>query len=353
MKVLRTVIISVIALAILGGVFFQLRKNKRDMNYDMTIASRKVGAVPVKAEKAHMSTIDFTITTNGVLEANHQLTVVSETQGKITHLYKHLGDYVQKGEVIAKVEDETIRAAEMVAEANVQQHERDIKRYERLSAGDAITKHDLEEAKIGLEKAKADFIKAKKALDNTSITAPISGVINQKFVTEGQFLAGGMQVCEIVDNHQLKIHVKVDGDNIYNVQKGEEVQVVVPVFPDRTFHGVVTAIAVKADKTMNFDVEITLDNTQKIPLKSGLYAEVNFPVKSKECLVIPKESIVGSMVKPQVFVIENNKAVLKDIVTGLSNNHNVQVISGIKEGDQVIYSGQLNLSGNEEVKVIQ
>lgn len=353
MKVLRNVIIAVIALAVLGGVFFQLRKNKRAMNQEITIASRKVGAIPVKAEKAHMSTIDMTITTNGVLEANNQLIVVSETQGKIIHLYKHLGDYVKKGEVIAKVEDETIRAAEMVAEANLKQNERDIERYQRLSAGNAITKHDLEEARIGLEKAKADYIKAKKALDNTSITAPISGVINQKFVTEGQFLAGGMHVCEIVDNHQLKLHVKVDGDNIYDIQQGEKVQVVVPAFPDRTFPGKVSAIAVKADKTMNFDVEIKLDNTKGVHLKSGLYAEVNFPVKSKECLVIPKESIVGSMVKPQVFIIENNRAILKNIVIGLSNNQNIQVLSGLKEGDRVIYSGQLNLSGNEEVKVIQ
>lgn len=352
MKVLRNLIIAAVVLIIIGGIYFQLRKNKQEMKNEIEFVSRKVGAIPVKAEEAHMSFIDLSITSNGVLEANNQLTVVSETQGKIIHLYKKLGDYVRKGEVIAKVEDETIRAAEMVAEANVKQHERDIERYQRLSAGNAITKHDLEEAQIGLEKAKADYIKVKKALDNTSITAPISGVINQKFITEGQFLSAGMRVCEIVDNHQLKLHVKVDGNDIYNIKNGEQVKVIVPVFPDRTFTGKVTAIAVKADKTMNFDVEITLDNTEGIALKSGLYAEVNFPVQSKKSLVIRKESIIGSMEKPQVFVIENQKAILKDIITGISNNEYVQVISGLKEGDQVIYSGQLNLSGNEQVKII-
>jgi hypothetical protein len=52
-------------------------------------------------------------------------------------------------------------------------------------------------------------------------------------------------------------------------------------------------------------------------------------------------------------VIENNKAILTNIVTGISNNENIQVISGVKEGDLVIYNGQLNLNGNEEVKVIR
>lgn len=353
MKVLRNVIIAAVALLVIGGIYFQLKRNKQQMKNDIAIASRKIAAIPVKAEKAHMAFIDQTITSNGVLEANNQLTVVSETQGKIIHVYKHLGDYVHKGDVIAKVEDETIRAAEMVAEANLKQNERDVKRFERLSKGDAISEHQLEEAKIGLEKAKADYIKAKKALDNTSITAPISGVINKKFITEGKFLAGGMPVCEIVDNHLLKLHVKVDGKDIYDIKKGQNVQVDVPAFPGKDFTGKVTAIAVKADKTMNFDVEITLDNTHKIPLKSGLYAEVNFPVQSKKVLIIPKESIIGSMVKPQIFVVKNGRAVLTNIVTGLSNNESIQVISGIKEGDQVIYNGQLNLSGNEKVKVIR
>lgn len=353
MKILRNVIIAVIVLAVIGGIFWQLRKNKQKTEQDIALASRKVGAIPVKAEKARLAVIHRTITSNGVLEANNQLIVVSETQGKILHVYKHLGDYVRKGVVIAKVEDETIRAAEMVAEANFKQNEKDVERYKRLSAGDAITKHDLEEAEIGLEKAQADYIKAKKALDNTSITAPISGIINQKFITEGQFLTGGSPVCQIVDNHILKLQVKVDGNDIYNIKKGESVQVHVPVFPGGNFPGKVSAIAVKADKTMNFDVEITLDNTHGIPLKSGLYAEVTFPVQYKKCLVIPKESIVGSMEKPQIFVIENHKAVLKNIVTGISNNENIQVISGVKEGAQVIYDGQLNLSGNEQVKVIR
>ena len=353
MKVLRNIIIAAVAILVVGGIYFQLRKNKQQMKSDMAFASRKIEAIPVKADNAHMAFINRTITSNGVLEANHQLNVVSETQGKIIHVYKHLGDYVKKGDVIAKVEDQTIRAAEMVAEANYKQNQTDVKRFERLSKGDAISEHQLEEAKIGLEKAKADYIKAKKALDNTSITAPISGVINKKFITEGQFLSGGMPVVEIVDNHLLKLHVKVDGKDIYDIKKGQNVQVTVPAFPAHNFNGKVTAIAVKADKTMNFDVEITLDNTHGIPLKSGLYAEVNFPVQSQKVLVIPKESIIGSMEKPQVFVVKNHKAVLTNIITGISNNDYIQVISGVKEGEPVIYSGQLNLSGKEQVKVIR
>jgi len=350
---LKNIIIAVTILVVVGGIYFLLRKNKQETKHEIAIAARKIGAVPVKVEKAHMAIIHQTITSNGVLEANNQLIVVSETQGKILHVYKHLGDYVRKGTVIAKVEDQTIRAAEMVAEANYKQNETDVKRYERLSKGDAISEHQLEEAKIGLEKAKADYIKAKKAWDNTSITAPISGYINKKFITEGQFLSGGMPVCQIVDNHILKLHVKVDGNDVFHIKKGQIVHINVPVFPGRTFKGKVTAIGVEADQAMNFDVEIKLKNNHGVPLKSGLYAEVNFPVQSKRCLVISKNNIIGSRIKPQVFIIKNNRAILTNIVTGVSNNKDIQVISGLKAGDEVIYNGQLNLTGNETVKIIR
>lgn len=352
MKIIRNIVIVVLTVVVAGGIYYQLRKNKAQMNHEIEVAGQKVEAIPVKVENAGISTIDVEISSNGTLESNDQLTLVSETQGKITHVYKNLGDVVKKGDVIVKVEDETIAASVMVAEANLEQQQKDIERFKRLNQGNAITKHDLEQAEIGLKKAKADLIKAKKALENTSITAPIRGTINNKFVTEGQFLGGGTPVCEIVDNHQLKIHVKIDGNDIYKIQQGQDVTISVPVFPNDTFQGKVTAIAVKADRSMKFDVEITLGNTNQVALKSGLFAEVRFPVHAKETLVIRKESITGSMEKPQVFVIENGKAILKDIVTGASNEKYIEVISGLSEGDKVIYSGQINLTGNEQVKIV-
>lgn len=353
MKFIRTIVIVIVALIIAGGIYFKLKNNKKEMKSEVAIAAQKIDEIPVKTEEANISSINFDIRSNGILETNNQLIVVSETQGKIIRLYKKSGDWVSKGDLIVKVEDETITASVLVAEANFEQQEKDMERFKRLSEGNAITKHDYEQAQIGLKKAKADLITVKKALENTSITAPISGVINQKFVIEGQLLGGGKPVVEIVDNRQLKIYVKIDGSDIYKIQNSQEVKIKVPVFPGRIFSGKVTAIAVKADMAMKFDVEITLDNSGEIELKSGLFAEVDFPVPSKNCLVIRKESITGSMEEPQVFIVEANRAVAKHIITGISNDDYIEVVSGLNVGDKVIYAGQLNLSGDEKVKIIK
>ena len=99
-------------------------------------------------------------------------------------------------------------------------------------------------------------------------------------------------------------------------------------------------------------MEITVKNNQEVLLRSGQYAEVHIPLPEKKKLVISKECIIGSMEKPTVFVIENGVAKEKKIITGESDNDSISVISGLKEGDLVVYSGQLNLIENDKVKVI-
>ena len=168
----------------------------------------------------------------------------------------------------------------------------------------------------------------------------------------GQFLGGGSPVCTIVNNKTLKIDVKVTDHEVYDLSKGEKVAVSLPTFPDKKFTGTITFIADKADAAMKFSVEITLTNDADVHLKSGLYAEVELPVKSEDKLVINKDAISGSMEKPSVFVVINGKAVKRSIVTGQSNDTQVEVLSGLKKGELIIVSGQLNLNDGDEVNIV-
>ncbi|HYX10184.1 MAG TPA: hypothetical protein VE912_25880, partial [Bacteroidales bacterium] len=129
MKTRQVIWLVVIVVIAAGGIYWKLSENKSNLESQVAFAQKKVEAIPVKVKKAKMMKLERQVQSNGTLQANQQLTVVSETQGKVIHLYKDLGDYVKKGEVIAKVEDETIAASVMVAEANVDQQEKDIKRY--------------------------------------------------------------------------------------------------------------------------------------------------------------------------------------------------------------------------------
>lgn len=348
---LRLIVIAIAVVAVLF-VAFKLAGNKQKFQEEVAFSQRTIDKIPVAVEVAPKNVLSENVVATGTLEASDVLNLVSETQGKIIAIYKEKGDRVSVGEVIAKVDDEVISANVLTAEANYAQFEKDVERLTRLAEENAVTKRDLEQANIGLKKAKADLINARKALSNTSIKAPISGYINNDFITVGQLLGGGSPVCEIVNNSQLKLNVKVSEREAYKIKVGQNVAVRLTVFPDKKFSGRITSIAEKADAAMKFNVEITMTNNGIAHLRSGLYAEAELPVKNEENIIIKKVSIIGSMENPQVFVVEGEKAIRKTLIIGQSNNKEVEVLSGLAEGDKVVVSGQLNLKDGDNVKVI-
>jgi len=344
-------IVVVIAIAVL--IVFKLSANKKQFQNDIAFAQRKVDKIPVAVESVIKGVLSENVVATGTLEASEVLNLVSETSGKIVKIYKEKGDRVVAGDVIAKVDDEVISANVLTAEANYAQFEKDVDRLTRLAEENAVTKRDLEQTTIGLKKAKADLITARKALGNTSIKSPISGYINSDNITVGQLLNNGTSVCEIVNNSKLKLNIRITEHEVYKISLGQIVDVQLSVFPGKKFAGKITAIAEKADAAMKFNVEITLNNDESAHLKSGLYAEALLPVKNNETLIIKKSSIVGSMQNPIVYVAQNGKAVKRELVTGQSNDKQIEVLKGLNDGEQVIISGQLNLKDGDDINIIK
>ena len=354
MKTAKQILIILAIVILIIFIGYKLKSNKQEIKANATFASQTIGEVPVKVSTPRLGKINQQVSATGTLSAFEELTVLSETQGQVTSIRKYVGDYVSENETMVEVDDETIAANLLVAEANYEQQQKDIERLKRLEQGNAIAKHDLEQAQIGLKKAKADLITAKKSLRDTKIKAPITGIINKRMVEKGQFISGGMPVCEIVNTSKLKLWVKIPEKDIFKISKGQQAQVNIPAFPGKTFRGTIHAIGEKADNTMKFDLEIWLDNPKgEQRLKAGLFAEARIPVEASETILIEKSAITGSLKNPSVFVVQGNKAVKKEIITNESDDKFIEVVNGLTENEQVIVSGQLNLHDGDQIKIIQ
>jgi len=354
MKTVKQILVPLVVIALVALAAFKLNSNKEKIKATTTLAAQTISEIPVKIVAPQMGSISKQISATGMLGATEELVVLSETQGKVKRVYKNVGDHVRKDEVIVEVDDEIIAANVLVAEANFEQQKKDIERMERLEQGSAIAKHDLEKARIGLKKAEADLITARKALRDTKIKAPISGVINKRMVENGQFVAGGMPVCEIVNTSKLKIWIKIPEKDIFKLTKGQPVTVEIPAFPGKIFSGKINSIGEKADQAMKFDAEVVMDNQEGAQrLKAGLFTEVHIPVDAAQTILIERTAIVGSMKDPAVFVVEGEKAVKKQIVTNESDERFIEVVSGLKNEDRVVVSGQLNLHDGDRVKIMQ
>ncbi len=354
MKTVKQILVPAILLVLIVLAYLKLKSNKEEIKEATTLASQTISEIPVKISYPQKGSINQKIFTTGTIAAIEELNVLSETQGKVTKVYKNVGDYVQKGEVVIEVDDEIIAANVLVAEANYEQQKKDIERFKRLEQGEAIAKHDLEQARIGLKKAGADLISAKKALRDTKIKAPISGIINKRMAEYGQFISGGMPVFEVVNTAKLKIWIKVPEKDIFKISKGQPVNITIPSIPGKTFTGKINAVGEKADNAMKFEVEVILNNPGgDLHLKAGLFAEVTIPVTAAETTLIEKTALTGSRQNPSVYVVEGEKAIKREIITSESDDKYIEVINGLNEREKVVVSGQLNLHDGDRVKVLQ
>lgn len=354
MKTVKQILVPLIIIALIAMAVYKLNSNKQKIKDTTVLASQTITEIPVKIVSPQKGKVNQQIVSTGIISASEELTVLSETQGKVKKINKNFGDHVQKNEVIVEIDDEIIAANVLVAEANFEQQTKDIERLQRLEKGNAITKHDLEQARIGLKKAEADLITARKALRDTKVKAPISGVINKRMVENGQFVSGGMPICEIVNTSKLKISVKVPEKDIFKLAKGQPVNVTIPAFPGKIFSGKINSIGEKADNSMKFETEVVMENQEGAQhLKAGLFTEVRFPVEATETILIERAAIIGSMKNPSVFVIDGDHAVKKEIITNESDDRFIEVVSGLKKEDRVVISGQLNLHDGDRVKIIQ
>ncbi len=123
------------------------------------------------------------------------------------------------------------------------------------------------------------------------------------------------------------------------------------LFPDKKFEGIVTFIDVNAGPSRRYLVEIEINNAGG-SLKAGMTGTVFFQGgAAREVLAVPRESIVGSLQDAKIYVVENNKAILRPIETGAVFGDKVQVRNGLKEGDSIVVSGQINLEDGTEIIV--
>jgi membrane fusion protein, multidrug efflux system len=311
----------------------------------------KYTSYPVEVFQVKYATLNDNLQLTGTTEAIDDLVLLSETQGKVLNVKVDVGSKVCKDMILAHVDDELIRAAFISADANFLKVKKDNERFENLYKVKNLSETELENSRLNVKNAEAQYIIAKKQLENTKVTSPVNGIITKKFITEGSTLSLGMPVFNIVNISRLTVKVNIPEQNLFSIRTGDKVAIRSDVLPSNNFTGNIQSVNVKGDAAHTFPVEIEVDN-QKNLLRAGMFVNVDFSsTEDKKALIIPRNAVVGSLKEPKVYVVENKIARLKPISIFKEKDNLVQVMNGLKEGDKVILNGQNNLNDNAEVTI--
>lgn len=347
----RTIITILIVAGIAILIGWVLTKNKAENEEKTAFIAKGSGAVFVNTEKVGKKPLNLNFSSNGNFAAWQDLSLLAENSGRITRILVDEGSSVRRGQVLAHIDDEYLNLELQNAEDQLSQLKTDEQRYKSSFETGGVTQSQLEEISLNLRNAQNRVQQAKRRLEDSYVKAPINGIINKRNIEVGTYVSPSTALFDIVDVSKLKLLVSANESQVVGLKVGTPAKIKTTVFPDKEFNGKVTFIAAKADNSLNYPVEILVENQGGQQLKAGMYGTAHFEFEQGEpVIVVPRTAFVGSVSSNQVYVLENeNTARTRTVTSGRIFGDQVEVLNGLQEGESIIISGQVNLVDGTEV----
>lgn len=350
----RTIITIIIVAAALAGIVYLLQKNKANNEAETQQAAATNPKVSVRTDTATNRMMNLAYIANGTFEPKQLVTVSAEAQGRVVRVLVEEGNAVRAGQTLAVVESDRLNVNVSNAEVNLSQAKSDLDRYESAFKSGGVTEQQLDQAKSKYETEKNNVRTAQLNAKDITIKTSVSGIVNSRKIEPGTYVSPGTAAFEVVNVSTLKLRVNVDEKNVATLSVGQDVEIAASVYPEDKYTGKITFIAPVADRSLNFPVEIEIQNTANKPLRAGMYGTATFGVnKQADVLIVPRTAFVGSVSDNKVFVVRDGKSMDTKVVSGRNFGNYIEVLSGLKAGDVVVTTGQINLLDGTEIEVIK
>ena len=306
-KLLATTFKLVIFIGVIGGGYYAYQR------YTTEIEEEELGELPTVI--AAVRDITVSVSATGILQPVKIVEIKSKASGEILEMPVEMGDFLEAGALIAQIDtrilDQELKqvgADYESAEIRLQIAQRQFVRAEALHAEDLISENDFETSKQNFTSAESQFIRAeaslelaRERLEDTTVTAPISGTIIAKTVEQGQIIAsstnnvsGGTVLIQMADLSELEIRTLVDEIDIGNVKAGLRIESMVEAFANLNFEGEVMKIepqAVVQQSVTTFPVLSRIDNSGGL-LLPGMNADVSIIIKERSnVLTVSNEAV--------------------------------------------------------------
>ncbi|MBB6239933.1 RND family efflux transporter MFP subunit [Pedobacter sp. AK013] len=345
-------IIIIILFALVLLVVFKLSSNKKIINEKNRPRSTQNIRIPVKTAMVFHKQIESGIVKTGNLIPYKQAKVLAGASGTLSVVNFNLGDIVAEGQLLALADTRVQQLELEKAQSIASKLRTDLNTYTELLQGQAATQEQVNNLKQDYTNALNQVAQAKKNMSNTKIKAPISGMIASKIIEQGMFINAGAEVATIVNLAKINVQVNLSEAEAYQVHKEQQVRISTDIYPGETFVGRVSFISPQADQANNFLTEIQVDNNSRMALRAGTFVYVDFQTKNTApALVIPREAVIQSIQKPAVYVVQHGAAKLRTIQVGQEAAGFITVLSGLKAGEQVVSSGQINLKDGSLISI--
>lgn len=295
----------------------------------------------------------------GTLRANESVELMSTVTEHVKAIHFDDAQRIRKGTLLLEMKIEEELAALEEQNAILEEAIKQVKRFTPLIAKGAVSKTNLDNAKLEVAKANARINAIKAQMDERRIVAPFDGLIGLRNISVGAMLGSGTTIATIHDDRVMKLDFSLPSLFLSTLKTGIKIKAKTDAFPKKVFYGEISHIDNQVDPiTRTISVRALIDNADH-SLKPGLLMQVTLKTNVRQALVIPEEALIPKGNKNFVLVViekEKIKTVEKRLVeTGVREPGKVEVLSGLLAEDLVVIHGTMKAKPGKPIiiKAIQ
>jgi len=307
--------------------------------------------VTVTVEELKELTAPSRVEVVGTLEAVERASISSRIPGQIIELPVVLGSKVQQGDLLVKMSAGEISAKVLQAEAQLSQARRNLARETKLQKQGASTEETVKSLLDTTRIAEAAFKEARTMLDYTTISAPFSGTVTKKIANIGDLASPGMVLLMIENGDELQVLAQVPESLLLSVQQGDSVPVSIPA-ASLAIEGVVAEVAPAANP-MSRTAPVKINIPSSPDLRVGQFARIGLKGSSETTILLTNSAVLAKGQMDMVFVYDtaSQTAHMRLVKTGTVYGDQVEILSGLLPGEQVVVSGVERLQDGQPLEI--
>ncbi|BET66251.1 efflux RND transporter periplasmic adaptor subunit [Opitutales bacterium ASA1] len=347
--------IAAVAAAVLVPRYFSRQQAAREPAAEARPAGPQGGprgpqAVRVIVHRVEPRNLAEKITASGTILANESIELRSEISGKIVAIGFEEGGRVSKGDLLVKINDSELQAQLRQTLHRIDLARTRVERQEQLLAQGSVAQDAFDSAanEVRVLEAGADLIRAQ--LEKTEIRAPFSGQIGLRMVSVGGYITPTTPIATLKDIDRLKIDFSVSERHVERLHSGSPITFTVSGSAER-FSGEVFAIEPGVDvQTRSVLLRAYATNTGG-RLLPGAFASVEVTLDEiPDAILVPTNAIIPGLDQRSLFVVEDGRARLRTVETGVRLDREIQIVSGLAPGEVVVTTGLLQLRNGTPVE---
>lgn len=315
-------------------------------------SSQMSAAIPVQVAPSRRGDISTFLLQTTTIEAERQVDVIAKVSGLVVELPAEEGTHVKKGDLLAQLDEAELQIELLQAKVRMETDQSAFERAKNMLEKNLIAEENYETTRLQYESSKAAYEAARLKVEYTSVRSPIDGVVTTRNIELGQRVNVNQVLFQVADFNPLRAKIYVPEKDMGKIFEGQQAKITVESEPGEEFLGMVKMISPVVDPTSG-TVKVTIDiKDSRGKLKPGMFSSVYITTEThKNTLLIPKKALVLESETDQVYVYNNGIAHKVTLKLGFTSGDNVEVLSGVQEGDLVVTVGQEGLREGLPIRI--